>query len=100
MTALAGAGSPPRGPCGARAGALTNACTHGVTAVTVQVPADGSDTLVIECQTDARDDVEAMIARAVANRWSLHQLQRQQPTLENIFLRYVADSPADGRAAA
>jgi ABC-2 type transport system ATP-binding protein len=72
----------------------------GVTAVGVQVPADGSDTLAVECQTDARDDVEAMIARAVAGRWSLHQLQRQQPTLENIFLRYVADAPAQGMAAA
>ncbi len=72
----------------------------GVTSVAVQVPADGSDTLAIECHTDARDGVEASIARAVAARWSLHELKRQQPTLENIFLRYVADSPADGRAAA
>ena len=29
------------------------------------------------------------IARAVAARWELHRLERQQPTLENIFLRYV-----------
>jgi len=72
----------------------------GVTGVAIQAPADGSGTLAVECQTDARDDVEASIARAVATRWSLHELKRQQPTLENIFLRYVADAPEEGRAAA
>jgi hypothetical protein len=40
--------------------------------------------------------VEAAIARAVAARWDLQRLERQQPTLENVFLRYVAAPPADG----
>ena len=32
----------------------------------------------------------ARIARTVAARWALHRLERQQPTLENIFLSYIA----------
>jgi hypothetical protein len=43
--------------------------------------------------------VEAAIARAVAARWDLHRLERQQPTLENIFLKYVTEPPARGTAA-
>jgi hypothetical protein len=43
--------------------------------------------------------VEAAIARAVAGRFDLHRLERSQPTLENIFLRYVQESPARGAAA-
>ena len=46
----------------------------------------------VECQVDAREGIEARIARAVASRWELHRLERQQPTLENIFLRYVGDT--------
>jgi hypothetical protein len=48
---------------------------------------------------DGRDGVEAAIARAVANRWELQRLERQQPTLENIFLRYVGEAPAGPKAA-
>ncbi|HWA11477.1 MAG TPA: ABC transporter ATP-binding protein [Burkholderiales bacterium] len=49
--------------------------------------------LSVECRVDNREGVEAAIARAVASRWSLHRLERQQPTLENIFLRYVGEAP-------
>jgi hypothetical protein len=35
----------------------------------------------------------------VAARWDLHRLERQEPTLENIFLRYVTAPPAGGAAA-
>ena len=56
--------------------------------------------LNVECQTDAREGIEAAIARAVAGRWSLHRLERQQPTLENIFLRYVSQAPAEERSPA
>jgi ABC-2 type transport system ATP-binding protein len=66
---------------------------EGVRAVDIRANADRSELLTIECQVDARDGVEAAIARAVAGRWSLHRLERQQPTLENIFLRYVGDTP-------
>ena len=31
--------------------------------------------------------------RAVAMRWDLHRLERHQPTLESIFLRYVTTAP-------
>ena len=43
----------------------------------------------VNCQVESREGVEAAIARAVANRWELYRLERQQPTLENIFLRYI-----------
>ncbi|MSQ58229.1 MAG: ABC transporter ATP-binding protein [Betaproteobacteria bacterium] len=48
------------------------------------------DIIHVECQIGAHDGVEAKIARAVAGRWDLLRLERQQPTLENIFLKYVS----------
>jgi gliding motility-associated transport system ATP-binding protein len=65
----------------------------GVSAV--EIRADRDDALAVECQVDSRPDIAAAIARAVATRWSLHHLERQQPTLENVFLRYVGDLPKD-----
>jgi ABC-2 type transport system ATP-binding protein len=62
---------------------------QGVIAVNARPVPGVEDMLNVECQTDAREGVEAAIARAVATRWGLHRLERQQPTLENIFLRYV-----------
>ncbi len=72
---------------------------EGVHAVNLRT--DGADAGVwsVECQVEAREGVEAAIARAVAGRWDLHQLERRQPTLENIFLRYVQDLPERGAAA-
>jgi len=64
----------------------------GVDAVAVH-PVSGHPQLTVECQVDARDGVEAEIARVVSRRWDLHRLERQQPTLENIFLQYVAPTP-------
>jgi ABC-2 type transport system ATP-binding protein len=62
-------------------------------------PMPGNDAVqTVECQVDAQEGVEARIARAVASRWDLHRLERQQPTLENIFLRYVSDT-TQGKAA-
>jgi ABC-2 type transport system ATP-binding protein len=56
-----------------------------------QIP--GRETLCrAECQVEAREDIESDIARVVAGRWALHRLDRQQPTLENVFLRYVSDA--------
>ena len=66
----------------------------GITGIDVHaVPGDG-DRLTVDCQVDATEGVEAAIARAVAARWDLHRLERQQPTLENIFLQYVAEPRA------
>ncbi len=65
----------------------------GVRAVDIRANANRDDLLTIECQVDARDGVESAIARAVTGRWSLHRLERQQPTLENVFLRYISESP-------
>ena len=60
----------------------------------VRVRTDGDGLLTVECGVDARDDVEAAIARAIVARFDLHRLERRQPTLENVFLRYVAAEPA------
>jgi ABC-2 type transport system ATP-binding protein len=61
----------------------------GVRAVDVRpLRGDGGE-LIAECQVEARDGVEAAIARAVAGPWDLHQLERRQASLESIFLRYV-----------
>jgi ABC-2 type transport system ATP-binding protein len=69
----------------------------GVVAVAINEAAGDARVLNVECQTDARDGVEAAIARAVAGRWDLHRLERLQPTLENVFLRYVGQGPAAAR---
>jgi len=71
----------------------------GVNAVTVR-PTAGRDLLQrVECQVDAQEGIEARIARAVAGPWQLHRLERHQPTLENIFLRYVGQGAQQKEAA-
>ena len=65
----------------------------GVSAVQIAESADGR-TLRATCQVAARDGIEAAIARTVAARWDLYRLERQQPTLENVFLRYVKRTDA------
>lgn len=65
----------------------------GVKAVMVR-PSERPGFLVVDCDVDDRDGIEAAIARAVASRWGLHRLERRQPTLENIFLHYVRQMPA------
>jgi ABC-2 type transport system ATP-binding protein len=60
--------------------------------------------LTVECHVNGEDGVEATIARAVASRFALHRLERHEPTLENVFLRYVGESvpvtPSAARPAA
>ena len=75
------------------------ASVPGVRGGEMQASAGNHDVLTVDCRVDAGDGVEAAIARAVAGRWDLHRLERQQPTLENIFLRYVNEPRADGPAA-
>ena len=60
----------------------------------VHVRADADGLLGVECGVASRDDVEAAIARAVVGRFDLHRLERRQPTLENVFIRYVSGEPA------
>jgi ABC-2 type transport system ATP-binding protein len=69
----------------------------GVIAVAIREVPENPRVLNVECQTDARDGVEAAIARTVAGRWDLHRLERQQPTLENVFLRYVGQGAVETR---
>lgn len=71
----------------------------GVDALDIQ-PVSGADGLLkVACTVDARDGVEAAIARAVAKRWDLYRLERQEPTLENIFLHYVRGTEQEKAAA-
>jgi ABC-2 type transport system ATP-binding protein len=65
----------------------------GVRTVEVDAYCGDSDVLSVACQVEARPGVEAAMARVVATRWQLHRLERQQPTLENIFLHYVRQTP-------
>jgi ABC-2 type transport system ATP-binding protein len=71
---------------------------EGVSGIVIR-PMPGRDAVRAECQVQDRDGVESRIARAVATRWQLHRLERQQPTLENVFLRYVAQGPEDREVA-
>ncbi len=65
----------------------------GVISVIIR-PLPGIEGVVtVNCQVEPRDGVEAAIARAVANRWDLYRLERQQPSLENIFLHYIQSAP-------
>jgi ABC-2 type transport system ATP-binding protein len=62
----------------------------GVSDVVATPSASDPAMLSVECIVQLRDGVEAAIARAVATKWELYRLERRQPSLENIFLRYVA----------
>jgi ABC-2 type transport system ATP-binding protein len=72
---------------------------EGVSALQVDPSPDDERVLSVECKVGAREGMEAAIARAVAARWELHRLDRQRPTLENIFLHYVSETPAGEEAA-
>jgi ABC-2 type transport system ATP-binding protein len=61
----------------------------GVSEVVARSRETDADLLNVDCAVDARPGVEARIARAVSSRWNLYRLERQKPTLESIFLRYV-----------
>jgi ABC-2 type transport system ATP-binding protein len=65
----------------------------------VDVRAGAHGLAVVDCHVDDDPRVEAEIARAVAVRWDLHRLERRQPTLENVFLRYVGGSERSRGAA-
>jgi len=67
------------------------ASVEGVRDVDVR-PSGPPGVLTVECRVEAKDGVEAAIARAVASRWDLHRLERHEPTLENVFLRYVSQA--------
>ncbi len=64
----------------------------GVEAVDVSDIKGVAGTISIDCLVQARDGIEATIARAIAGRWDLLRLERQQPTLENVFLRYIGQT--------
>lgn len=70
---------------------------EGVTGVTFTALRDGL--VRAECQVESETGVEARIARSVATRWPLYRLERQQPTLENVFLRYVGHGELQKEAA-
>jgi len=61
----------------------------GVITVDVHPMPGQSEMVAVDCRVEPRHGVEAEIARVITRRWDLHRLERQAPTLENIFLRYV-----------
>jgi ABC-2 type transport system ATP-binding protein len=63
--------------------------TDGVTDVIIRPLASRPGLFGAECVVDADDTVEARIARAVTGCAELYKLERRQPTLENVFLRYI-----------
>ena len=63
----------------------------GVGALQIHASPDGDPMLTVEVQVTSSNGIEAAIARSVARRWDLHRLERHQPTLESVFLRYVQD---------
>jgi ABC-2 type transport system ATP-binding protein len=71
----------------------------GVQSVDVRPFPGRPELLRVECHVDAGEGVESRIARVAASRWELHRLERQQPTLENIFLRYVSQGAGEEQAA-
>ena len=71
----------------------------GVGDISIQAAASDPRMLKVDCHVDAREGIEAAIARAVAHRWELYRLERQQPTLENIFLRYVRSAESKESAS-
>ncbi len=61
----------------------------GVQSVTVADVTGQPGMLDVQCHVTAVEGIEAQIARVSASKWNLNKLERQQPTLENIFLRYI-----------
>ena len=66
------------------------ASVEGVRDVDIRSVGADRGRLTVECRVEATEGVEAAIARAIAGRWDLHRLERHEPTLENVFLRYVS----------
>ncbi|MEO7321532.1 MAG: ABC transporter ATP-binding protein [Burkholderiales bacterium] len=71
---------------------------QGVTGVAIHRDPGDEGIVTVNCQVEPRDGIEAAIARTVANRWDLYRLERQQPSLENIFLRYVQSASPKANA--
>ncbi|HKZ08776.1 MAG TPA: ABC transporter ATP-binding protein [Methylomirabilota bacterium] len=67
----------------------------GVSGAEVRAAAGRNGVMLADCRIERRDGVESAIARTVAGRWDLHRLERQQATLETIFLKYVHEAPED-----
>jgi ABC-2 type transport system ATP-binding protein len=82
------------GPPGALREAL--ASVKGVEDVDVHASSRDDGVLTVDCRVNGHEGVEAAIARAVAGPFGLHHLERQQPTLENVFLHYVRERPPTG----
>ncbi len=70
--------------------------TQGVYDVSVRPLPGRAGLQIIECQVDASDGVEARIARTLTACGELYKLERRQPTLENVFLRYIGHGNGNG----
>jgi len=63
----------------------------GVQSVTQADVPGQSGILNVDCHVNAGQGIEAAIARVAAAKWDLYKIERQQPTLENVFLRYIGE---------
>jgi ABC-2 type transport system ATP-binding protein len=61
----------------------------GVIGADVSPAPDDHTMLSIDCLVDDHDGVEAQIARVISRSFDLYALERQRPTLENVFLHYI-----------
>lgn len=66
----------------------------GVLAARLEPMAARPGLFAVECSVKSVEGIEARIARALNAAGDLHHIERRQPTLENIFLNYIRQSPA------
>ena len=76
------------------------AALPGVTGV-LEIPAEKETRVRLECAIDA-DPAEAIFQMAVAKGWVLRELTRDEPSLEEVFVRLTQhqDIPAEASASA
>ena len=55
--------------------------------------------LSFDCMVSEDEGIQQRIARAVTSAGELQRLERRKPTLENVFLRYVAQSSKNSEQA-
>ncbi len=61
----------------------------GVTDATVSQPSQSTGVVKAVCHVTAEGRIESKIAKEIATRFELLGLEKEQPNLENVFLRYV-----------
>ncbi len=60
--------------------------------LSISAKTDKSNRTKITCHVESDDNIESEIARIVIKKGNLFSLNRQSPSLENVFLRYIKES--------